>query len=159
MPRLVAAQARLEARGMSTVVTNSIDEDIWEEVWDEERSWREEHPAREQVPEPFALVIFGATGDLTHRKLIPALYSLSCDDLLPDTFRIIGFARSDRQDAQFRQSLRDALDQSGAHVRDRDWKVFADRVTYVQGSYDDPSSFERLAGALDQIDEELGTEN
>src|SRR5579864_2425418 len=96
---------------MTAVVTPSIDEDIWEDVWDEERSWREEHAA-EQAPPPLALVIFGATGDLAHRKLIPALYSLSQAGLLPERMAILGFGRSDRSDDRFREGLRRAVEES-----------------------------------------------
>lgn len=144
---------------MTAVVTTSIDEDIWEDVWDEERMWRQEHPAREQTPQPLSLVIFGATGDLTHRKLIPALYSLAAAGLLPDRMAIIGFGRSERRDDDFRQGLRQSVEESGVRVRDREWESFAERVTYLRGTYDDESSFARLAADLDRLDVEAGVEN
>lgn len=144
---------------MATVVTSSIDEDIWEDVWDEERSWREEHPYQEQAPEPLALVIFGATGDLTHRKLVPALYNLSNSGLMPEKFAIVGFGRSDRDNDEFRKGLRDAVQDAGTRIRDSTWNDFANRICYVQGKYDDEQSFHQLAETLDRLDEEVGTEN
>src|SRR5436853_6434065 len=80
-------------RRMTSVAVPSIDEDIWQDVWDEERAWREEGIDREQMPDPLALVIFGATGDLAHRKLVPALYSLAASTLLPEQLPVVGFAR------------------------------------------------------------------
>jgi glucose-6-phosphate 1-dehydrogenase len=141
------------------VVTPSIDEDIWEDVWDEERSWREVNPAKEQVPEPLTLVIFGATGDLAHRKLLPALYSLYEANLLPRKFAVIGFGRSRLDDASFREGLRKALDDSGQRVDDRTWNAFAECICYVQGQYDDEESFRRLAETLKRIDREVGTQD
>ncbi|GAC1401006.1 MAG: glucose-6-phosphate dehydrogenase [Chloroflexota bacterium] len=141
------------------IVTSTIDEDIWEDVWDEERIWREERPSKEQGPEPLALVIFGGTGDLAHRKLVPALYGLSEGHLLPDKFAIVGYGRSPREEAQFRQSLRKSLEEAGTHLNGRSWDSFAEHITYVQGAYDDVESFRALAGVLDRIDEEQGTQN
>lgn len=144
---------------MTAVVTPSIDEDIWEDVWDEERSWREGHQAKEQSPEPQTLVIFGATGDLTHRKLIPALYCLGTVGLLPEKMAIVGFGRSDRKDAEFREGLRQAVQESGIHLQTREWESFAHRITYCRGGYDDQASFERLAKDLARIGEETGAED
>ena len=144
---------------MATVVTNSIDEDIWQDVWDEERLWREDNPVKEQAPEPLSLVIFGATGDLAHRKLIPSLYSLFRSGLLPDRMAIVGFGRSDRSDEEFRDGLRETLSELGTRVQDRIWEEFAGRLSYVRGSYDDLDSFHALSERLDRIDEEAKTEN
>src|SRR5947209_7891727 len=143
---------------MATVVAPSIDEDIWEDVWDEERAWREEHPAKEQAPEPQTVVIFGATGDLTHRKLIPALYNLGCSQLLPDKFAVVGFGRSDLSDDDFRNGLRESVANAGIRVRDDMWDHFANHISYVRGRYDDESSYKRLAEKLDRIDKEAGTQ-
>ncbi len=144
---------------MATVVTPSIDEDIWQDVWDEERAWREENPVQEKPPEPLALVIFGGTGDLAHRKLVPALYSLATSKLLPDKFAIIGFGRSERDNEAYRQGLRESIQDAGTRVQDAAWEDFASRICYVQGRYDDPQSFQSLSSTLDRIDEESGTEN
>jgi glucose-6-phosphate 1-dehydrogenase len=143
---------------MAATVTPSIDEDIWQDVWDEERVWREASPVEENAPEPLTLVIFGATGDLAHRKLIPALYSLASDRLLPDKFAIVGYGRSRRDEAAFRDGLRKSVE-SDRDFNPRAWDGFAENITYVQGQYDDPESFQHLAEVLDRIDEEKGTEN
>lgn len=140
------------------VVTPSIDEDILEDVWDEERLWREEH-IQETIPAPLTLVIFGATGDLTHRKLIPALYSLCNDRLLPDRFAIVGFARSERSEDEFRQSLRESLTSDGTRVNERVWDQFSRHITYFHGGYDDADSFKELGERLNEIDQEVGTED
>src|SRR4051794_24557817 len=119
------------------IVSTTIDEDIWEDVWDEERTWREERPEKEQVPDPLALVIFGATGDLTHRKLVPALYSMQAGQLLPEKFSIVGFGRSEQDQDRFRQGLRESVEGSGTKVDPRIWDEFARKITYVRGRYDD----------------------
>ena len=103
---------------MPTVAIPTIAEDIWQDVWDEERAWREEGLDREQAPDPLALVIFGATGDLAHRKLVPALYSLATSNLLPEKLAVVGFGRSQRGEDDFRRGLRDAVDAAGTRVRD-----------------------------------------
>ncbi|MGI8825005.1 MAG: glucose-6-phosphate dehydrogenase [Chloroflexota bacterium] len=141
------------------VVTTSIDEDIWQDVWDEERSWREEKPETEQTPDPFALVIFGATGDLAHRKLIPSLFNLFQSKLLPGKMEIVGFGRSERSDEEFREGLRQAIQDAGTRVQERVWDEFARHIIYLRGNYDDPKSFEALGETLDRLDREAGTEN
>ncbi len=144
---------------MASVVTPSIDEDIWQDVWDEERAWREENPVQEKVPDPLTFVIFGGTGDLAHRKLVPALYSLTTSKLMPTQFAIVGFGRSDRDNDEYRQGLRESVQASGVRVQDSTWDDFAQRICYVQGRYDDEMSFSALAETLDRIDIESGTEN
>ena len=66
---------------------------------------------RDQVPDGCALVIFGASGDLTKRKLVPALYALAHDGLLPDRFVVVGFARREKSHEAFRDEMRAAVDQ------------------------------------------------
>jgi len=141
------------------VVTTSIDEDIWQDVWDEERTWREENPEQEKAPDPLTLIIFGATGDLAHRKLVPALYSLMQSKLLPQKMAIVGFGRSERTDDEFRDGLRQAVADAGTKLRDNEWSAFAERISYVRGQYDDPEAFRELAGALDRADQQTGTQN
>ena len=114
--------------------------------------------AEERVPEPAAMVIFGASGDLAHRKLLPALYSLTRDRLLPARFAIIGFARRAMTDEAFRDELRDAC---AEHARRRPldndlWSAFAANIFYQQGSYDDPAAFTALAARLEGIEQTLG---
>ncbi len=95
---------------------------------------------------PCVMVIFGASGDLTRRKLIPALYNLECDGLLPEDFRVVGFARSEMTRDQFRASLREALGEARTSdpVTDETWSHFAKRLEYVSGDYADTSAYERL---------------
>ena len=114
--------------------------------------------AEERVPEPAAMVIFGASGDLAHRKLLPALYSLTRDRLLPARFAIIGFARRAMTDEAFRDELRAAC---AEHARRRPldndlWAAFAANIFYQQGSYDDPASFAALKTRLEGIERTLG---
>src|SRR4051812_1783385 len=93
--------------------------------------------AEERVPEPAAMVIFGASGDLTHRKLLPALYSLTRDRLLPARFAIIGFARRAVSDDAFREEMRAACSEF-ARRRPIDaelWASFARNIYYQQGEY------------------------
>ena len=144
---------------MTSVAVPSIDEDIWQDVWDEERAWREEGIDREQMPDPLALVIFGATGDLAHRKLVPALYSLATSNLLPEKLAVVGFGRSHRDEDEFRRGLRDALVAAGLRPRDDVWTRFAGHITYMSGGYDDAASFRRLAETLDDLDQTAGTAN
>jgi len=78
------------------------------------------------MPEPCTLVIFGATGDLTHRKLVPALYNLSADGTLPPVMSVVGFARRDKTDEGFRSELETAARKhSRQGIDDELWKSFA----------------------------------
>jgi glucose-6-phosphate 1-dehydrogenase len=114
--------------------------------------------AEERVPEPAVMVIFGASGDLTHRKLLPALYSLTRDRLLPARFAIVGFARKPFQDDAFRAAMRTACDEF-ARRRPVDaalWNNFAQHIFYQQGDYDDPSSYDALKARIEEIEKTLG---
>src|SRR5437773_10978418 len=83
------------------------------------------------VPQPCAIVIFGATGDLTNRKLIPALYNLAADGCLPPAVAIDGSARRDKSDEQFRAELEKITRKfSRQPVRDEMWKTFAQAISY-----------------------------
>ncbi|MBX9944117.1 MAG: glucose-6-phosphate dehydrogenase [Reyranella sp.] len=103
---------------------------------------------------PCTCVIFGAAGSLTKRLLIPALSNLAAAKLLPDNFAIVGVARADMTADAFRTSVRDAAHAS-ARPETADW--LAERATYLQGDFDDPSTYERLADHLDQADRQWGT--
>src|SRR6202142_4365293 len=85
--------------------------------------------------EPCTIVIFGASGDLTARKLIPALYHLCKEKQMPSAFRIIGFARREKTDASWRSELRAALDQFSRTkpVDEKVWKEFSASLFYCQG--------------------------
>jgi glucose-6-phosphate 1-dehydrogenase len=102
--------------------------------------------AQRRSVEPCTIVIFGASGDLTSRKLIPALYHLHLDGLLPAQCRIIGFARSEKTDEAWRKELFEAMGRLSRSQRleAQAWADFAGRVHYCRGNIDDPQSFQRL---------------
>ncbi len=101
--------------------------------------------ARRSV-EPCTIVIFGASGDLTSRKLIPALYDLHQQKLLPSDYRIIGFARSAKADDVWRKELLAAFEKlpRSRRVEPGAWKEFASKVHYCRGDIDDGDSFQKL---------------
>jgi Glucose-6-phosphate dehydrogenase, NAD binding domain/Integrase core domain len=108
--------------------------------------------------DPCSLVVFGASGDLMHRLLVPALYNLAAGGLLPDAFALIGVGRSEMSDDALREDLRKSLQQFA--TRPVEEKI-AERVvgcaTYVRGDVDDPVSYDRLRQALQRIEAERGT--
>ncbi|MBI2761902.1 MAG: glucose-6-phosphate dehydrogenase [Chloroflexi bacterium] len=113
----------------------------------------------QRTPEPNAFVIFGASGDLTRRKLVPALFRLYTQRLLPPGFSIIGVARRPKTDEDFRAELRAAMAEEGGIREDLAgvWDTFQDCVRYVQTAFDDPSGYERLGKALLEEDDRRGT--
>src|SRR5215471_11357006 len=123
----------------------------------------EPNPLREglatrAVPQPCAIVIFGATGDLTHRKLVPALYNLAADGDLPPAVTIVGFARRKKSDEEFRSDLEEATRKfSRQAVRDEIWKTFAQSIFYHQSEFGDEAGYKTLAGRLGEIDKTHGT--
>jgi glucose-6-phosphate 1-dehydrogenase len=90
--------------------------------------------------EPCVLVVFGANGDLTHRLLLPALYNLACDGLLPEPFAFIGVGRSDMSDAEYRDRMSDGIAEftTGPQLDTDVWEALARRLQYLSGSYEDP---------------------
>lgn len=99
-----------------------------------------------------AIVIFGASGDLTQRKLIPALYNLAVEGrLLPET-RIVGVARTAMSDGAFRDRLREGLSNTEPLEDALPWAVFAEKITYLSGDYDDPETYRQLCEHLGQLD-------
>jgi len=123
----------------------------------------EPNPLREglsarAVPQPCSIVIFGATGDLTHRKLVPALYNLAADGDLPPAVEIVGFARRPKTDDEFRRDLEEATRKfSRQTVRDEIWKNFAESIFYHQSEFEDEAGYKALAKRLDEIDKNHGT--
>src|SRR5437660_10295145 len=110
------------------------------------------------VPQLCSIVIFGATGDLTHRKLIPALYNLAADGELPPAVAVVGFARRPKTDEEFRNELGETTKQfSRQEVRDDIWKTFSQSLSYHQSEFEDESGYRSLVKRLDQLDEERGT--
>ncbi len=110
------------------------------------------------APDPCTLVLFGATGDLTRRKLIPALYSLAVQELLPERFAIVAFARRDRDDASFREDLREAVRVFAPSLPadGETWERFARRVFYHRSTLDDPQGYRNLHTRLEALDREHG---
>ncbi len=108
----------------------------------------------ERDPDPCSLVIFGVTGDLTHRKLIPALYDLGCHGVLPFGTTLVGYGRQAMSDDDFRALMQEAIDDHyGAEVVDGS---LCERILqaprYVQGQFDDPDGYRRLGAVLDELD-------
>ena len=103
-----------------------------------------------RIPEPCALVIFGVTGDLARKKLIPAVYDLANRGMLPSGFVVLGFARRDWGDGDFESLARKAA-QSGARTawREEVWARLAGNIKFVPGSFEDDAAFDQLAAALD----------
>lgn len=123
-----------------------------------------QNPLREglrlqRTPEPCTLVIFGASGDLTRRKLVPALYNLELEQLLPNNISIVGMARRPIATDDFRNQMREGIN---AFSRKRPvdpvtWGNFAKRVEYFQGNFDAPAAYQRLGELLNRLDAERGT--
>ena len=111
----------------------------------------------QRLPDPCAMVIFGASGDLTKRKLLPALYSLYCDHLLPHAFSVVGFAR--RPLPTFTADMRAGCDRFARHrpIDEGAWTSFADGISYVDGAFDDLAAYQRLKAHLEAIDRSRGT--
>ncbi|EGJ48451.1 glucose-6-phosphate dehydrogenase [Desulfocurvibacter africanus] len=105
---------------------------------------------------PCAIVIFGASGDLTARKLFPALFSLHRSGHFPESFVILGCSRSELDDDQFRARMREAVERSGDFERQA-WETMAPRLYYQQVSYEDAAGYAALAARLDDIDRVQGT--
>src|SRR6201996_6866100 len=109
-------------------------------------------------PQPCTVVIFGASGDLTYRKLIPALYNIAADGDLPAALSVVGFARREKTDESFRDELEDALKKfSRSGLNDEVWKSFSQRLFYHRSEFGDPAGYKSLAERLNKLDEERGT--
>jgi len=113
----------------------------------------------QRISPPCAVVIFGASGDLTSRKLVPALYDLSLAGLLPAELAVVGVARRPLRDAEFRDRLRDAAERHsrGAPLNPRTWESFASSITYFSGDLADPATYQGLKRRLEEIDTQRGT--
>jgi glucose-6-phosphate 1-dehydrogenase len=108
--------------------------------------------------DPCTVVIFGATGDLTHRKLIPALYNLAAAGDLPPQFKVVGFARRDKDDAEFRTELEEAnRKHSRQQHKDELWANFSQSIHYHKSEFTDLDGYKALGQLLDQFDKDRGT--
>ncbi|HSE39670.1 MAG TPA: glucose-6-phosphate dehydrogenase [Acidobacteriota bacterium] len=111
-----------------------------------------------KAADPCAIVIFGATGDLTRRKLIPALYSLSGQNLLGTGCAIVGAGRTEMSHDQFRQSMREAIQEfTEEKTDDAEWQTFASMLYYNRTDMKDPATVQRLKELLSQLDKEHAT--
>ncbi|MCW3098667.1 MAG: glucose-6-phosphate 1-dehydrogenase [Chthonomonadaceae bacterium] len=115
-------------------------------------------PLLEQPQESCAFVIFGASGDLTGRKLVPALYNLACQDLLPPGFAVIGFAMTPLDDEEFREQMRQKAKSSPEVLafRPKLWDAFAPALHYITADFESPEGYQRLAERLQEADQEHG---
>jgi glucose-6-phosphate 1-dehydrogenase len=108
-----------------------------------------------RIPEPSVMVIFGASGDLTHRKLIPALYNLHCKGRLPSGFCVVGYSRTPYSHAAFRDTLREATETLGQMKVDQQaWDEFSERIFYCPGDANKPEDYSRLDKFLKELQAE-----
>ncbi len=113
----------------------------------------------QRTPEPCVMVIFGASGDLTRRKLVPALYNLTRERLLPGGFTVVGVARRPIGNDTFRDQMRAGINEFSRvrPVQDTVWENFSQGIYYHQSEFHDSDGYARLGELLDQIDRERGT--
>ncbi len=110
-------------------------------------------------PDPQTVVIFGATGDLTARKLMPALYNLYTQELLPDGYAIVGYGRSEMSSEQFRDGARVSVEKhSRTGLDHRLWEGFASHLSYVSGEFSSERAMRHLAGHLEEAGRGFGCE-
>ncbi len=109
----------------------------------------------ERIPAPCVMVIFGVTGDLTARKLMPSLYDLAVGHPLPEGFSIVGVSHREWTDETFRDEMKEAVKRGArAPVTEESWNLFAQGLYYVRGDFDSEDVYTNLKTRLDQIDEE-----
>ena len=110
-----------------------------------------------QIAGPCAVVLFGVTGDLARKKVVPAIYDLANRGLLPPNFALVGFARRDWDDAAFAEQVHQLVkEHSRTPFRQVIWDRLADGCRFVEGTFDDDAAFARLAEVLDKLDAERG---
>lgn len=113
---------------------------------------------QERIPEPQILVIFGASGDLTKRKLVPALYQMRQDRRLPPEITIVGVARRNWSHDYFREEMREGVEEFGNGIGSEElWNDFAQGLFYCPGDIDKPEDYQRLKGFLAELDGKRGT--
>ncbi|MDH5625565.1 MAG: glucose-6-phosphate dehydrogenase, partial [Nitrospira sp.] len=115
----------------------------------------ENGPAQETLPpvEPCTLVIFGGSGDLARRRLIPALYNLLLDGLLPSNYVVLGLGRTPMSDEEFRAAVRDGVVKHSRQALIEDtWDAFARHVFYLSGENDDAQTYARLKTRVEELE-------
>ncbi len=116
------------------------------------------HPTPSTRVPPLTVVIFGASGDLAQRKLLPALYHLYLEGRLPERFAIVGYARTPYSNEEFRESAYEVVKRHGAHPPEGEaWRDFGGRLHYVTGGFLDPGAMDHLPHAIQRLDSRLGT--
>src|SRR5581483_4704316 len=112
-----------------------------------------------RIPDPCNIVFFGASGDLMKRMLMPAMWNLRLDDILPSNFGIVGFSRSEFSDDEFRGAMRKSVDEfsRSGPAKEPLWSDFAQHLSYISGDFDDVNCFHKLREHLEKNDKELGT--
>ena len=106
------------------------------------------------------MVIFGASGDLAHRKLVPAIYSLAHEGSLPPYFALVAVAVSDFTSESFREEMKHAVEEFGRHkpISQAVWNSLARNVHYIQGDFQQADTFNRLNELLERLDRDNGTQ-
>jgi glucose-6-phosphate 1-dehydrogenase len=104
--------------------------------------------------DPCAIVMFGASGDLARRKLMPSLYELARRSLLAPRFRLLGFARTEMSNEKFRDTAGESLAKDATGAKDEKPEDFLKHLEYMSGDYDDPAAFKRLSERLEKVDGE-----
>jgi len=113
---------------------------------------------RERTAEPCIIVIFGGTGDLAHRKLVPALFSLACQGQLARSFGIVGIARSDLSEEEYRKDLEKSVQKEISFAPEScAWDDFVSSVRYLAADFRDPSAYRKLSQLLAELELRLGT--
>ena len=109
-----------------------------------------------RIESPVLVVVFGASGDLTKRKLLPALYNLYRHGVLSDQFAFIGYARTANNDDGFRKQAEDDVREfAGSDFDEKIWNSFAPKLHYLSGNYDDRTGFEKLAAFIDEVNADI----
>ncbi|WP_017794210.1 glucose-6-phosphate dehydrogenase [Leucobacter salsicius] len=115
-------------------------------------------PRLNRIAGPSSLVIFGVTGDLSRKKLMPAVYDLANRGLLPPGFALVGFSRRDWADRDFAEIVHDAVRKyARTPFRESTWRQLVEGIRFVQGRFDDPDAYVRLRETVDALDRERGT--
>lgn len=113
---------------------------------------------QQKTPEPQILVIFGASGDLTQRKLVPALYKLRRERHIPPETTIVGVARREWSHDYFREQMREGIEQFSDGIGSEElWQDFSQGLFYCSGDMDNPESYQKLKDFLAELDEKRGT--
>ncbi|MGZ3551227.1 MAG: glucose-6-phosphate dehydrogenase, partial [Vulcanimicrobiaceae bacterium] len=112
-----------------------------------------------RITDPCTIVFFGASGDLFKRMLMPAIYNLRAEDILPTNFGLIGFSRSEYSDEAFRAYCREAVEEfsRSGKINDSLWNDLAERISYISADFDSTKDFETLKKRLEEYDEKFAT--